>query len=140
MIEMKDTATIAAKFVQRAGAAGSEYKSGVVGKGAKWQGATLAAADTYGQAVTAAVGRGAFARGVSKAGGAKYEEKASVIGSTRYGQGVAGSQAAYATGFEPYAGVLKGVALSPRAPKGSPQNLERVRQVTDALHNKKISG
>ena len=139
-IEMKDTATIARKFVQRAGAAGSEFKTGVTGKGAKWQSATMAAADTFGQAVTAAVGRGAFAKGVAKAGGAKFEDKASGVGAVRYPQGVSGAEAAYASGFEPYAGVLKGVALAPRAPKGSPQNLERVRAVTEALHNKKISG
>jgi len=139
-IEMKDTAAIAAKFVQRAQAAGSEYKGGVAGKGAKWQSNTAASEDTYGQAVTAAVGRRAFSRGVAKAGAAKYETKASDIGATRYPQGVAGAGAAYAAGFEPYAGVLKGVALAPRAPKGAPQNLERVRAVTEALHNKKISG
>jgi hypothetical protein len=139
-IEMKDTATIAAKYSQRAQGAGGEYKTGVAGKGAKWQAGAAAAADTYGQAVTAAVGRGAFAKGVSRAGGSKYETKASGIGATRYPQGVAGAQADYAAGFEPYAGVLKGISLQPRAPKGSPQNLERVRQVTDALHAKKISG
>jgi hypothetical protein len=139
-IEMKDTATIARKFVQRAQAAGSEYKTGVAGKGAKWQSNTAAAEDTYGQGVTAAVGRRAFSKGVAKAGAAKYETKASEIGATRYPQGVAGSEAAYASGFEPYAGVLKSVSLAPRAPKGSPQNLERVRVVTEALHNKKISG
>jgi len=139
-IEMKDTATIAAKFVQRAQAAGSEYKSGVAGKGAKWASNAAAAEDTYGQGVTAAVGRRAYSKGVSKAGAAKYETKASDIGATRYPQGVASSGAAYQAGFEPYAGVLKGVALAPRAPKGAPQNLERVRAVTEALHNKKISG
>ena len=139
-IEMKDTASIAAKWSSRAGAAGAEYKSGLAGKGAKWQSNTAAAEDAYGQGVTAAVGRRAFSRGVAKAGGTKYETKATEIGASRYGQGVGAAQAAYAAGFEPYAGVLKGVALAPRAPKGSPQNLERVRAVTDALHNKKISG
>jgi len=139
-IEMKDTATIARKYVQRGQAAGSEYKTGVAGKGAKWASNAAAAEDTYGQGVTAAVGRRAYSKGVAKAGPAKYETKASDIGATRYPQGVAGSEAAYAAGFEPYAGVLKGVALAPRAPKGAPQNLERVRAVTEALHNKKISG
>jgi hypothetical protein len=139
-IEMKDTAAIAAKYVQRAQASGSEYKGGVAGKGAKWAANTAASEDTYGQGVTAAVGRRAFSRGVAKAGAAKYETKAADIGATRYPQGVAGAGPAYQAGFEPYASVLKGVALAPRAPKGAPQNLERVRAVTEALHNKKISG
>jgi len=139
-IEMKDTATIAAKFSQRAQAAGAEYKSGVTGKGAKWQSNTAAAEDTFGQAVTAAVGRRAYSKGVAKAGASKYESKASGVGAIRYPQGVGGAQADYQAGVEPYFAVLKGVSLSPRAPKGSPQNLERVRAVTEALHNKKISG
>ena len=139
-IEMKDTATIAAKYVQRAGAAGSEYKTGVTGKGQKWASNAAAANDTYNQGVTAAAGRGAYGKGVTRAGGAKYETKASGVGATRYPQGVSGAAPDYQAGFEPYAAVLKGVSLAPRAPKGSPQNLERVRAVTEALHNKKISG
>lgn len=136
-IEMKDTAAIARKFVQRAGAAGAEYKSGVAGKGAKWATNTQAAADNYAQGVQASIGRGAFARGVSAAGPGKFEAKAGEIGATRYPQGVAGSEAAFAQGFDKFANVLKGVSLPPRAPKGSPQNLQRVAAVADALHRAK---
>jgi hypothetical protein len=136
-IELKDTATIARKFVQRAGAAGAEYTAGVTGKGGKWATNTAAGGDNYEQGVTAAIGRKAFQKGVSAAGPAKFEQKASTIGATRYPQGVAGAEAAFTQGFEKYANVLKGVALPPRAPKGSPQNLQRVAAVADALHRAK---
>ena len=136
-IEMKDTAAIARKFVQRAGAAGGEYSAGVVGKGAKWATNTAAGGDNYEQGVQAAIGRKAFQRGVSAAGPAKFEQRASTTGATRYPQGVAGAEAAFASGFEKYANVLKGVSLPPRAPKGSPQNIQRVAAVADALHRAK---
>jgi hypothetical protein len=136
-IEMKDTATIAAKWASRAGAAGSEYTAGVTGRGPKWQAATSAAGDTYEAGVTQAIGRKAFQKGVSTAGPTKWEDKATKIGASRYGQGVSAAQPTYSTGFEKYAGVLKGISLPPRAPKGSPQNLERVRTVADALHKAK---
>ena len=137
-IEMKDTATIARKYAQRAQAAGGEYKAGVTGRGAKWSNATAAAADSYAQGVQAAIGRQAFQKGVSAAGPAKWEDKASNIGATRYPQGVAGAEPAFAQGFDKYATVLKGVSLPPRAPKGSPQNIQRVAAVAEALHRAKI--
>jgi hypothetical protein len=139
-LEIKDTASIATKWSQRAGAAGSEFAAGAAGKGAKCAQASIAAADSYKAAVTAAAGAGRYERGVSRSTAAKFDQKIAAVGASRYPQGVAAGQNAYQTGFEPYAGTIKGLSLSPRAPKGSPQNIERVRQVADALHAKKISG
>ena len=136
-LQLKDTATIARKFASRAQAAGGEYKSGVDTTAVDWAAVTTAAGDSYEQGVTQAIGRKAFQRGVSAAGTAKWKEKASNIGASRYGQGVAGAEQAYAQGFDKYANVLKGLSLPPRAPKGSPQNLQRVQAVADALHRAK---
>jgi hypothetical protein len=135
-IVMKDTATIARKFAQRAQAAAGEYKSGVDAT-TDWAGPTQAAAPNYDQGVTAAIGRQAFQKGVAAAGTAKWKDKASNVGSTRYPQGVAGAEQAYAAGFDKFANVLKGVPLGPRGPKGAPQNLQRVADVANALHRAK---
>lgn len=136
-LQLKDTATIARKFASRAQAAGGEYKAGVDTTAVDWAAVTNAAGDSYEAGVTQAIGRKAFQKGVSAAGTAKWKEKSSGIGASRYGQGVAGAEQAYAQGFDKYANVLKGLSLPPRAPKGSPQNLQRVQAVADALHRAK---
>jgi hypothetical protein len=136
-IQLKDTATIARKFASRAQAAGGEYKSGVDTTSVDWAAAAGAAGDSYEAGVTQAIGRKAFQKGVAAAGTAKWKEKASGIGASRYGQGVAGAEGAYATGFDKYANVLKGLSLPPRSTKGSPQNIQRVQAVADALHRAK---
>jgi len=135
-ITMKDTATIARKFASRAQAAAPEYKVGVDAT-TDWAGPTQAAGANYEQGVTAAIGRSAFQKGVAAAGTAKWKDKASTMGSVRYSQGVAVAEAAYSAGFDKYANVLKGVSLSPRGPKGSPQNFQRVADVGTALHRAK---
>jgi len=137
-IQLKDTATIARKFASRAASAGPEYKSGVDNPSVDWASATQAAGDSYEQGVTTAIGRKAFQKGVAAAGTPKWQSKASSVGATRYGQGVAGAEQAYAQGFDKFANVLKGLSLAPRGPKGSPGNINRVQQVADALHRAKV--
>jgi hypothetical protein len=136
-IQLKDTATIAAKWRSRASSAAPEYKSGVDTTTADWAGAAAAANDSYKEGVTTAIGRDAFKKGVTAAGTAKWRDKASNVGASRYGQGVAAGEGAYNSGFSPYAQTLSSLALPPRGPKGSPQNINRVSAVADALHRKK---
>jgi hypothetical protein len=139
-IMMKDTASIARKFSQRAQAAGAEYTAGVKSPANDWAQNTAAANDAYKQGVAAASARDAFLKGVSAAGTPKWQKKAIEIGSTRYPQGVAGAEGDYATGFAPYADVLKSLSLPPRSMTGSPQNLQRVAIPCEALHRKKVGG
>jgi len=138
-IQMKDVATIAAKFASRASAAAPEYKAGVDTTTADWAGLTTAAAPNYEAGVTEAIGRKAFQKGVTAAGTGKWKEKATGIGAMRYGQGVSGAAAAYATGFAKSAQILSSLTLPPRAPKGSPANIQRVQAVADALHRGKVT-
>lgn len=137
-IQLKDTATIARKYSQRAQAAGADYAAGVKSPRADWAANTVAAKGAYAQGVQDSIGRDAFAKGVNNAGTAKWQGKAAGVGATRYPQGVAGAEADYAKGFQPYAETLASTTLPPRAAKGSPQNLERVRAVADALHRRKV--
>jgi len=136
-IQMKDLATIAAKYVQRAQAAGPEYKAGVDGTTADWAGVTAAANENYKAGVTEAMGRDAFKKGVTAAGTAKWKDKASNIGAQRYGQGVSGAAAAYQAGFAPFAAAIANANLPPRAPRGSPANAQRSSTMADLLHRTK---
>lgn len=137
---MKDIGTIATKWSSRAGAAGSDYKDGVTLTTKDWAANTTAAKDSYAQGVQDAIGRGAFAAGVSKAGTPKWKAAASVIGAQRYPQGVAAGASAYATGFGLHAQALASLQYPPRGPKGSPQNIQRVATVATRLHQLKTTG
>lgn len=139
-ITVKDTATVAQKFVTRASAAAPDYATGVQGAGPKWLSNAAAAEPNYVQGVQAAASRGAYGKGLQKHGAQKYQDNATKLGSQRYGPGVANAQAAYARGVDPYLNVLKGLDLPKRGPKGSPQNSQRSAAVAVALNKAKVGG
>lgn len=137
-LNVKDAASSAAKFVARAQAAGSDYTKGVQGAGDTWQTRTAAATDAYGAGVNAAISAGRFAKGVAKAGSAKYVSRAAGVGSARYPQGVGGAGPNWQNGVQPYLDTLSSLTLPPRAPRGSPANIQRVAMIADALRKKKL--
>ncbi len=139
-LKVKDPAAAANKYGTRGAAAAADYTAGVQGSGGLWQQNTAAAADNYAAAVTEAIGRQAFQRGVQQAGGAKFEQKAGTIGAQRFPQGVREGVPAWQAGAAPYLQTLSGLTLPPRRPKGDPGNLARVQAVTDALRRRKVAG
>lgn len=139
-ITVKPIDAIAKKYVTRAGAAASDYQSGVQAPRQDWATATESASTTYAAGVQAAIGRNAFSRGVAAAGTAKWQRKALAVGPTRYTQGVQAAQGDYASKFAPFRDVLSNLNLPPRAPKGDPANINRVAAIAQALHSKKING
>jgi len=137
-IKVKSAQASADKFKVHAGAATESYKGGVANAGADWQANTTSAASTYAQATTDAIGRGAFAKGVAKAGAAKYQDRASNLGANRYVSGINAGVAQYAAGIQPYLDTLSNLTLPPRHVKG--QNQERANAVALALRAKKVGG
>lgn len=135
-LKVKDVASSAAKFVSRAQQAASDYQKGVAGAGDLWQSHTAAATDAYSQGVNDAIARQAFAKGVQRAGGAKYATNAAGKGAQRYPQGVSLAGPAWQSGFQPYADAMGNLNLPPRSPRGSPNNLTRTQMVMDL--NRKI--
>lgn len=132
-MRVSDIATAANRFKNRAAAAQPEYAAGVRAAGAEWATNTAGAADNYNQGVQAAIGRNAFARGVEKAGSAKYVDRASGPGAARFAEGVGRADQAWAAGSRPYLDLLKSLTLPPKSMKGSPNNMLRVNAVTTAL-------
>jgi hypothetical protein len=137
-VKVKDAATSAAKFVQRASAAGPAYTAGVQSPKNPWAASTVAAANTYSTAVTQAVADNRFQKGVTKAGDQKWAANSAGKGAQRYPQGVQGAQNAYQTGVQPYLSALAGVQLPPRGPKGDPNNTQRVAAIATALRAIKV--
>ncbi len=139
-MNIKSVDVIAKKYANRGGSAGADYTDGVNTTNQDWATNTSNAADTYATAVTAAIGRGAFARGVNAAGTEKWKRKASGVGGQRFASGVQAAAPDYAKGVAPYLEVLKGITLPKRLPKGDPGNIARVEAVRSALRQKKVSG
>ena len=139
-IQTKDISTIAAKWANRAQAAGADYTAGVKSTQKDWAGITSASADSWSQGVSQAAADGRFGKGVVNAGTEKWRSAAAGKGATRYPQGVAAGAPAFNSGFAPYLGVIQNVSLPPRSPRGSPNNINRVSAITSALHAKKVGG
>jgi hypothetical protein len=136
-IAVKDAASVAAKWTQRAGAAGAAYTAGVNGTQKDWATDTAAAAGSWAAGVQTAASNGSFAKGVNAAGTAKWKTKAANVGAARYPQGVAAATQYYQTGIGAVLQVLQGVTLPARGPKGDPGNINRVTAVTTALRKMK---
>lgn len=132
-IRIKPLDQLAAKFARNATAAAGDYKSGVEQAGGDWESNTAASESNYEQGVSAAVSRKAFGKGVRAAGSAKYVDRASKMGSQRYGPGVQNAQGDWSKGFAPVAQVISSVNLPPRGPKRSPQNQQRANAMASAL-------
>lgn len=139
-ITVKDVAAAAQKFVQRATAAGGDYKAGVANAGGKWAANTKASVDSWGQGVQQAIADNRFTNAINTSSTTKYQDRASNVGAQRYPQGVAGAQQSWANNTKPYLDLIAGITLPPRSPKGSPNNYARVQAIGDALRRKKIGG
>jgi hypothetical protein len=139
-IKVKDAATAAAKFVQRAQGAAGDYSRGVAGAGNNWQAQTAAAADAWGAGVQAAVANQRFSKGVQRVGGQKWEQASTTKGAQRYPQGVAAAGPNWQAATSPYLDTIASLNLPPRRPKGDPANFQRAQMVADALRKKKVGG
>lgn len=139
MPAVKDLARSSAKWVRQSGAAAEEYAAGIRNPRRDWAEATKSAASTYKTAITQAAAEGRFEKGVAKAGTGKWQKNAIEKGVARWPEGIRVGEANWADGFSPYANILRSTTLSPRGPKGSPQNYKRVQEVGDALHKGKLS-
>lgn len=104
---------------------------------ADWADPTIAAAPTYSMAVTEAIGRDAYARGV-EAKRSKWKRKALAVGPVRYGPGVTAAEPDFVAGYAPYQAIIAGLTLTPRGPRGAPGNYDRVRQVGEPLHAHRV--
>lgn len=99
----------------------------------------IAAAPVYEQALTESFARDAYAKGVAEKA-EKWKRKSIAVGVTRFGPGVRAAETDQAAGFAPYREVIAGLTLPPRGPRGAPGNYERVREVGEALHAKRVGG
>lgn len=140
MAKIKSTEEIAAKYGRVTPGRSTDYQAGVQSPKKDWKTETSNAKDAWSQGVQDAIGRGAFDKGVTKAGTSKWQSKAVSVGVPRWGAGVTAGVPDYAAGFGPYQAVIAAVDLPPKGAKGDPRNFDRVVKIGTALHAKKIAG
>jgi len=139
MALIRQTSDISAKWASVTPGRRAEYEKGIAAPLKDWEANTLAAEATYGAAITEAIARNAYGRGVKSVGTAKWQKKAREVGPSRWTQGIGVAQPDYEVGFAPYRDIIERVTLPPRGVKGDPGNLRRVEIIAKALHDKKIS-
>lgn len=138
-LKVKSASEAAEKLVSRAQAASGEYAKGAKASGDAWATNTQAAKANFQQAVTASGIADRFARGVAKAGAAKYVRKITEVGADRFSTGVAAGKVDYQANVEPYLAVLSGITLSARQPRGSVANYTRVQEIGKSLNAKRLA-
>jgi hypothetical protein len=139
-IRIKDVSTLAKKFTTRAGAAAGDYKDGVAQAGGDWETNAKNSEGNYEQGVQAAIGRKAYGKGISSSGASKYTTRATQLGATRYGPGVAAGADDWAKNTQPYLQKLASLQLPPKGPRRSPANQARANMVATELGKMKEQG
>lgn len=137
MAAIKPQEQSAEKWQRRAAVAGPDYQQGVQAPRTPWAQAAGAADASYRQGVTAAANAGRYAAGVRKAGDEKWRQNALAKGPGRFAEGVQLAVGEWQKGFAPYQSAIAALTLPARGPAGSPQNLQRVATVAQALRQVK---
>jgi hypothetical protein len=124
---------VAEKWARRVAGATTDYDAGITAAGGKWAAAAKAADMNYRTAVTAAAGAGRFAKGVERAGDAKWSRGAKDKGVQRYGPGAQAAQGDFSTAIAPVLEVIGRTDLPARGPRGQESNYARSAAIGKAL-------
>jgi hypothetical protein len=138
MAEIREISHIAQKWSRVTPQRRPDYEFGVSNPRRDWASAAAAADSTWKEAITAAAAAGRFGKGVTKAGTAKWKDRAMKKGPSRFAEGVIIGMPDFQKGFAPYAETIKATILPERFPKGDPRNISRVGAIADALHKKRM--
>lgn len=137
-LEIKSLGRASEKWKRQSAAATPEFETGVRETKKDWAQNTLDANENYKTQIAKSIANDSFAKGVAKAGTDTWRTNTLTKGPQRWAAGIAGATQKYEAGFAPFRDVIANLTLTPRGPKGSQQNLQRVAEVTNALHEKKV--
>ena len=140
MPAIRSAQEIAEKWARVTPGRSSDYEAGVKSPKKDWETQTVAAEGAWEGGIQNAIANKSYVRGVRRAGTAKWQTKASTLGVSRWGPGVAAAKDDYEKGFAPYRDIIERITLPPRKPKGDPSNIDRVRVIAAALHEAKVKG
>lgn|SRR5574341_115105 len=137
MAAIRSASDISKKWAEVTPGRSTQYEQGVRNPVRDYAANAQAGSEAWKAGVQAAVARDGFKKGVAKVGTAKWQDRAIKLGPARFGPGVQAAQGDYESGFAPYREAIAGVALPPRGPRRSPQNLQRVNAMVTAISMRK---
>ena len=138
-ISVKSASDIAKKWAEVTPGKAGYYETEAPAAAADWEANTSKAGGTYKAGISVAGIEKRFVGGVKRAGAGKFERKVREVGGARYGPGGAAAESDMASGFADYQGVLDGLEIPDRGPRGSPGNYAIVEKVGSALHKKRLA-
>lgn len=138
MAEIKSMAAIKEKWTRVTPQRTEDYSKGVANPKRDWEAEAIAAKANWKAGIDAAASKDMYAKGIVKAGTAKWKKKALTLGPGRFAEGVFQGGDDYASGFAPYQAAIAGVDLGPKFPRRDPRNLDRVKRVVTALIEAKV--
>ncbi len=138
MAIIRDVNSIVQKWVRVAPGRTEDYKAGVTNPKKDWHTETVAAAERWQNGIQQAIADKSYERGVAATPTAKWQAKASGVGTARWQQGIGMASDNYAAGMTKVVDTIAKVKLPPRYPKGDPRNIERVVAITTALRAMKL--
>lgn len=137
MAEIKSASRITEKWTRVTPQRTEDYKIGIQSPRRDWEKSAIAAKESHKAAMATAAAQDAFAKGITKAGTAKWQTRAIQKGPGRFAEGVMVGGPDYEKGFAPYRDEIEKTLLPPRFPKRDPRNMARVAAIATALGKKK---
>ena len=137
MAEIKSIAAIQEKWGRVTPTRTEDYTLGIKNPKRDWAQAATGAKESHKAAMATAAQNDSYAKGIAKAGTARWQDKATRKGPSRFAEGVVVGASDYATGFQPYADTIKATTIPPKFPRGDLRNLDRVKVLSQALRKKK---
>jgi hypothetical protein len=129
---------VARKWGEETPKRASYYEANTPLAGAKWEANAQAAAPNFKAAVQAANIDALFRGGIRKAGAAKFSRKVKDLAG-RFGPGVAAAIPDMGSAVGPFLAELATIDLKDRKPRGDASNYDRVKQIGDKLHAKRLA-
>lgn len=133
MAEIKPLSRIKEKWTRVTPMRSEDYKLGIQSPRRDWDKSAIAAKESHKAAMAAAGASDSFAKGVAKAGNAKWQTRALQKGPGRFAEGVMVGGDDYERGFAPFRDAIEKTAMPPRFPKRDPRNIQRVSVLNLAL-------
>jgi hypothetical protein len=138
-IQIKDTSTLQQKYVQRGSNAVTDYKAGINAPKNPQAASAIAAAPRWQAALADPNAVKRYTNHLQKSGEEGWKAGALNKGANNYPSGITRGAPKWAANVQPYLDVIKSVTLSVKGIRGSSANLQRVADVANALHAKKVS-
>ena len=137
MAEIKSMGAIKEKWARVTPQRTQDYQIGVQNPRRDWADEAMAGKANWKAGIDAAAAKDMFAKGIAKAGTAKWKAGALTKGPGRFAEGVQIAAPDYEKGFAPYRAAIEATDLGPKYPRRDPRNLNRVKAVVDAMIKEK---